>query len=64
MIADPRPDPEQVCSSSEIAPSVNEQFNLLPSALRSVFAPYGPHPSRFWRLAPWPFLWLGCRDVN
>jgi len=36
-IADPRPDPEQVCSSSEIASSVNEQFNLLPPALRSVF---------------------------
>jgi RNA polymerase sigma-70 factor (ECF subfamily) len=36
-IADPRPDPEQVCSSSEIAASVNEQFNLLPPALRSAF---------------------------
>lgn len=36
-IVDPRPDPEQVCSSSEIAALVNEQLNLLPPALRSAF---------------------------
>ena len=36
-IADLRPDPEQVCSSSEIAALVNEELNLLPPALRSAF---------------------------
>jgi RNA polymerase sigma-70 factor (ECF subfamily) len=36
-IADLRPDPEQVCSSSEIAALVNEQLNLLPPTLRSAF---------------------------
>jgi hypothetical protein len=28
------------------------------------FCPLGPHPPKFWRLAPWPFVWLGCRGVN
>jgi hypothetical protein len=26
------------------------------------FAPYRPYPF-FRRLAPWPFLWLGCRGA-
>jgi hypothetical protein len=32
--------------------------------LRWVFAPYRPHPSRFWRLAPWRFFSLGCRGFD
>jgi RNA polymerase sigma-70 factor, ECF subfamily len=36
-IADLRPDPERVCSSSEIAALVYSQFNLLSPALRSAF---------------------------
>jgi hypothetical protein len=27
------------------------------------FAPYRPYPF-FRRLAPWPFLWLGCWTAN
>ena len=34
-------------------------------AARWIFAPYGPHPSRFWRLVPWCFFSLGCRrDIS
>jgi RNA polymerase sigma-70 factor (ECF subfamily) len=36
-IADIRPDPEQVCSSSEIAALINEELTLLPPTLRSAF---------------------------
>jgi RNA polymerase sigma-70 factor (ECF subfamily) len=36
-IADVQPDPEQVCSSSQINALVNEQFNLLSPGLRSAF---------------------------
>ncbi len=36
-IADLQPDPEQVCSSSEIRAQLNEQFNLLSPGLRSAF---------------------------
>ncbi len=36
-IPDLQPDPEQVCSSSEIRALVNEQFNLLSPVLRSAF---------------------------
>jgi RNA polymerase sigma-70 factor, ECF subfamily len=36
-ISDLQPDPEQVCSSSEILALVNEQLNLLSPGLRSAF---------------------------
>lgn len=39
-IADVQPDPEQICSSSEIRALLTEQFNLLSPTLRSAFQLY------------------------
>ena len=60
-------DPDASNAFLMVSPYTREATREIASwgkAARWVFAPYGPYPSRFWRLAPWRFFSLGCRGVN
>jgi hypothetical protein len=50
---------ESVCE--DIIPRLREDAFEMLGRTKVVFAPTGRIPF-FRRLAPWPFLWLGCRS--
>jgi hypothetical protein len=60
-------DPDASNAFFMVSPFVQEKAVRridLGERLRWVFAPYRPHPSKFWRLAPWRFFSLGCRGAK